>query len=73
MDLPRRFGASHGGDRCGLLGSVSDLSSGHDLAHRNPRLKTGGTLDKDAADSALGRHSVSNLAGEFHENVNSLA
>jgi hypothetical protein len=73
MDHSRRFGPSHFNRCCVVLGLVSDLSGGHDLVDRNPRIKTVETLDKNAADSALGRNGASNLGGEFRANVNPLA
>jgi hypothetical protein len=56
-----------------LLGTVPDVSPRHHLAHRDPRIKTTATLDKNATDSALGCCGVFNLAGELHAYINSLA
>src|ERR1700693_1656330 len=58
---------------CDLLGSVSGLPRSDNMAHRNPRIETGRTLEKDAANSALGCYRLSSLAAEFHENLNPLA
>ena len=73
VDHPRRFGPSHLERCCGLLGFVCDLSNSHDLVDRNPRIKTVEALDENAADSALGRLGVSNLAGKFHAIIDPLA
>jgi len=70
---PSRFGSPNITRSRGLLGFVPGLSRSYDVAHRNPRIKTGRTLTKIAVDSALGRDGVSHLAGEFRANVDSLA
>ncbi len=73
MDNPRRFGPPHITPSGDLLGFVPGPSRSHDVAHRNPRTETDRTLDKDGIDPAVGRHGVSNLAGELHTNDDSLA